>query len=80
MVEKIESHNMTVFYLNLCYSEVCYKGTALLMQKPNGCNAPISLNQVLDTDQTCMVCLGQSELMTLFLFMVSFYFQGQHVV
>ena len=29
MVKKFMSHNMTVFYPNLCNNEVCYKGNAL---------------------------------------------------
>ena len=29
MVKKNDSHNMTVFYPNLCYSEVYYQGIAL---------------------------------------------------
>ena len=27
---------MTVLYLNLCYNEVCYKGTALLLFSKEG--------------------------------------------
>ena len=29
--KKIGSHSMTVLYPNLCYNEVCYKGTALYL-------------------------------------------------
>ena len=29
MVNNFGSHNMTVFYPNLCYTKLCYKGTAL---------------------------------------------------
>ena len=29
--KKFGSHNMTLLYPNLCYNEVCYKGTALYM-------------------------------------------------
>ena len=31
MVEKFGSHNMTVIFSNLCYSQVCYKGAALYL-------------------------------------------------
>ena len=29
MLKKFGSHNMTVLNPNLCYNDVCYKGTAL---------------------------------------------------
>ena len=29
VIKKLGSHNMTVLYLNLCYNEARYKGTAL---------------------------------------------------
>ena len=38
MVKIFESHIITVLYPNLCYKEVCYKGTALyLKENPNCC-------------------------------------------
>ena len=29
MVRKFWSYNMTMLYLNLCFNEMCYEGTAL---------------------------------------------------
>ena len=31
MVKKIENHSLTGSYPNLCYNEVCYKGTAFYL-------------------------------------------------
>ena len=32
MVKKIWSYNMTLLYTNLCYNDVCFKGTALYLK------------------------------------------------